>query len=339
MTYQQYVKARSAHMKQQGSTLSGAERMKQIASEWNSKAKGIAMQGGSFMDILKQLPNLIIGGGAKQTKKQKGEGFSDFLDGMTDVIGKTSSFLGGELMNKKEPKMKGKGIKSVVKKIAKYGLPLAGTAAIMALGNRGIDVQSGFDSRNFQPFVEVDMERNTPAMDEDQITGFGLKKKGKKTMKGKGAKINKIGQIAKKFSIPLLTAVSILASGAVAQNELELLSKNVLNTQYGKGVKMDKFKKLAKKYAIPVASVLGVLLAGKNLINFAKDYVNEQFGGFEGEGIKKKMTKKQMEGEGFFDFIGDIQDGIKSAFGNPTNPIDVITKTAGTTLSALLFIL
>jgi hypothetical protein len=33
----------------------------------------------------------------------------------------------------------------------------------MALGgNKGIDVQGGFDSRNFQPFVEVDMERNTP---------------------------------------------------------------------------------------------------------------------------------------------------------------------------------
>jgi hypothetical protein len=332
MTYQQYVKARSQHLKQQGTTLKGTERMKQIANEWNGKGKGIAMAGGSFMDILKQLPGLIMGG---QLKTEKGEGFSDFLDGMTDAIGKTSSFLGGELMNKKEPKMKGKGVKSVLKKVAKYGLPLAGTVALLALGNKGIDVQGGFDSRNFQPFVEVDMERNTPMMDENEITGMGLKKKGKK-MTGKGAKINKIGQIAKKFGIPLLTAVAILASGAVAQNEAELLLKTVLNTQRGGGVKMNKLKNLAKKYALPVATVLGVLVSGKKLINFAEDYVNEQFGNFEGEGVKKKMTKKQMkqmQGEGFFSDIGDAVSGFFS------DPVEAITKTAGMTLSALPFIL
>jgi len=206
MTYQQYVKARSAHMKQQGSTLSGADRMKQIANEWNSKGRGIAMMGGSFMDILKELPGLIIGG---QVKRR-------------------------ELVNNKQKKMTGHGAKlNKLKKYAlKIGLPLATVGAIMALNRGGIDMQSGFDSRNFQPFVDVEMERNTPAMDEDQITGLGLKKKN-----------------------------------------------------------------------------------------------------------KKKMSKKQMEGEGFFDFIGDIQDGIKGAFGNPTNPTDVITKTAGMTLSALPFIL
>jgi hypothetical protein len=350
MTYQQYVKARSQHLKQQGTTLKGTERMKQIANEWNGKGKGIAMAGGSFMDILKQLPGLIMGG---QLKTEKGEGFSDFLDGMTDAIGKTSSFLGGELMNKKEPKMKGKGVKSVLKKVAKYGLPLAGTVALLALGNKGIDVQGGFDSRNFQPFVEVDMERNTPMMDENEITGFGLKKKGKK-MTGKGT-INKIGQIAKKFGIPLLTAVSILASGAVAKNQLDILSKefgDYTSFMRGEGVKMDKFKKLAKKYAVPVSVILGVLVAGRNLDlkNVAKetgDFIklSRAMMGFGKKG-KKKMTKKQMkqmEGEGFFDFIGDavgsIQDGIKGAFGNPTNPVDVITKTAGMTLSALPFIL
>ena len=206
MTYQQYVKARSAHMKQQGSTLSGADRMKQIANEWNSKGRGIAMMGGSFMDILKELPGLIIGG---QVKRR-------------------------ELVNNKQKKMTGHGAKlNKLKKYAlKIGLPLATVGAIMALNRGGIDMQSGFDSRNFQPFVDVEMERNTPAMDEDQITGLGLKKKN-----------------------------------------------------------------------------------------------------------KKKMSKKQMEGEGFFDFIGDIQDGIKGAFENPTNPRDVITKTAGMTLSALPFIL
>jgi hypothetical protein len=363
MTYQQYVKARSQHLKQQGTTLKGTERMKQIANEWNGKGKGIAMAGGSFMDILKQLPGLIMGG---QLKTEKGEGFSDFLDGMTDAIGKTSSFLGGELMNKKEPKMKGKGVKSVLKKVAKYGLPLAGTVALLALGNKGIDVQGGFDSRNFQPFVEVDMERNTPMMDENEITGFGLKKKGKK-MTGKGT-INKIGQIAKKFGIPLLVATAILASGAVAQNEAELLLNTVLNTQRGGGAKLDKFKKMAKKYGVPLATVLGVLVAGRNLDlknvdlkNIAKmagdtaknvaketgDFIklSRAMMGFGKKG-KKKMTKKQMkqmEGEGFFDFIGDavgsIQDGIKGVFGNPTNATDVITKTAGMTLSALPFIL
>jgi hypothetical protein len=335
MTYQQYVKARSQHLKQQGTTLKGTERMKQIANEWNGKGKGIAMAGGSFMDILKQLPGLIMGG---QLKTEKGEGFSDFLDGMTDAIGKTSSFLGGELMNKKEPKMVGGGAKlNKLKKLAlKFGVPLATAGALMALGqDKGIDLQGGFDSRNFQPFVEVDMERNTPMMDENEITGMGLKKKGKK-MTGKGAKINKIGQIAKKFGIPLLTAVAILASGAVAQNEAELLLKTVLNTQRGGGVKMNKLKNLAKKYALPVATVLGVLVSGKKLINFAEDYVNEQFGNFEGEGVKKKMTKKQMkqmQGEGFFSDIGDAVSGFFS------DPVEAITKTAGMTLSALPFIL
>ena len=165
------------------------------------------MMGGSFMDILKELPGLIIGG---QVKRR-------------------------ELVNNKQKKMTGHGAKlNKLKKYAlKIGLPLATVAAIMALGNRGgIDMQSGFDSRNFQPFVDV--ERNTPDMDENEITG------------------------------------------------------------------------------------LGVGLKKKN---------------------KKKMSKKQMEGEGFFDFIGDIQDGIKGVFGNPTNPVDVITKTAGATLSALPFIL
>jgi hypothetical protein len=304
MTYQQYVKARSQHLKQQGTTLKGTERMKQIANEWNGKGKGIAMAGGSFMDILKQLPDLIMGGQLK--------------DDEMEMVG------GGAKLNK-------------LKKLAlKFGVPLATAGALMALGqDKGIDLQGGFDSRNFQPFVEVDMERNTPMMDENEITGMGLKKKGKK-MTGKGAKINKIGQIAKKFGIPLLTAVAILASGAVAQNEAELLLKTVLNTQRGGGVKMNKLKNLAKKYALPVATVLGVLVSGKKLINFAEDYVNEQFGNFEGEGVKKKMTKKQMkqmQGEGFFSDIGDAVSGFFS------DPVEAITKTAGMTLSALPFIL
>jgi hypothetical protein len=326
MTYQQYVKARSQHLKQQGTTLKGTERMKQIANEWNGKGKGIAMAGGGFMDILKQLPGLIIGGGVVNN----------------------------------EEKMKGKGVKSVLKKVVKYGLPLAGTAALMALGNKGIDVQGGFDSRNFQPFELIgDDEPATPAMDEDKITGFGLKKKGKK-MTGKGT-MNKIGQIAKKFGIPLLVATAILSSGAVAQNEAELLLKTVLNTQRGGGVKMDKFKKMAKKYGVPVATVLGVLVAGRNLDlkNISKmsgDFVTKAdketkdfiqltraMLGYGKKNSKKKMTKKQMEGEGFFDFIDDavssVQDTIKGAFNNTSNPVDVITKTAGMTLSALPFIL
>jgi predicted GNAT family acetyltransferase len=87
-----------------------------------------------------------------------------------------------------------------------------------------------------------------------------------------------------------MTAVAILASGAVAQNEAELLSTI-------KDVKM------LKKLAVKSVAVLGVLVSGKKLINVAENYVNEQFGNFEGEGVKKKMTKKQMkqmQGEGFF---------------------------------------
>jgi hypothetical protein len=70
MTYQQYVKARSQHLKQQGTTLKGTERMKQIANEWNGKGKGIAMAGGGFMDILKQLPDLIMGGGVVNNEEK-----------------------------------------------------------------------------------------------------------------------------------------------------------------------------------------------------------------------------------------------------------------------------
>lgn len=223
MRYQDYVKLRSKHMKQQGTTLTGSQRMKQIANEWNSKGKGIAMMGGSFMDILEQLPKLIMGGELKSG------------------------------MPKKE-KMTGHGAKlNKLKKYAlKIGLPLATAAALMTLGNRGgIDMQSGFDTRNFQPFVDVEMERNTPAMDEDQITGLGLKNKNKKKMVVKNKK--------------------------------------------------------------------------------------------QHDALKKLGYMPTMEGEGFFDFIGDavgsIQDGIKGAFGNTSNPVDVITKTAGMTLSALPFIL
>jgi len=265
MTYQDYVKLRSKHMREHGTTLTGSERMKQIANEWNSKGKGIVMAGGSFMDIIKQLPGLIMGGQLK-TKKEKGEGFSDFLDGMTDAIGKTSSFLGGEIKPKKQ-KMTGHGAKlNKLKKYAlKIGLPLATAAALMTLGNRGgIDIQSGFDSRNFQPFVDVEMERNTPQMDEDEITGLGVKKKGNK-----------------KAKYP---------------------------------------HHMAKGNSI-------VLVKNKK----------------QHDALKKAGYKTSMEGEGFFDFIGDavgsIQDGIKGAFGNPTNASDVITKTAGMTLSALPFIL
>ena len=96
MTYQQYVKARSQHMKEQGTALSGAERMKKIGSEWSQRGKGIAMQGGSFADIVNGL----------------------------------KGFLGSGLENDNEPKMKGKGIKSVLKKVAKYALPLAGSAGL-----------------------------------------------------------------------------------------------------------------------------------------------------------------------------------------------------------------
>lgn len=146
MRYQDYVKLRSKHMKQQGTTLTGSERMKQIANEWKTRGRGIAMAGGSFMDILEQLPKMIMGGELK----------------------------GGEL------KMVGSGAKlNKLKKYAlKIGLPLATAAALMALSNdKGIDVQSGFDSRNFQPFVDIELENNTPSMDEDKITGMGLKKK------------------------------------------------------------------------------------------------------------------------------------------------------------------
>ena len=233
MRYQDYVKLRSKHMKQQGTTLTGSQRMKQIANEWNSKAKGIAMMGGSFMDILEQLPKLIMGGELKSG------------------------------MPKKE-KMTGHGAKlNKLKKYAlKIGLPLATAAALMTLGNRGgIDMQSGFDTRNFQPFVDVEMERNTPDMDEDQITGLGLKKK---------------------------------------------KSKFPHNMVKGGRVMVVKNKK-------------------------------------QHDALKKLGYMPTMEGEGFFDFIGDavgsIQDGIKGAFGNTSNPVDVITKTAGMTLSALPFIL
>jgi len=236
MTYQDYVKLRSKHMKQQGTTLTGSQRMKQIANEWNSKGRGIAMMGGSFMDIIKQLPGLIMGGELKSG------------------------------MPKKE-KMTGHGAKlNKLKKYAlKIGLPLATAAALMTLGNRGgIDIQSGFDSRNFQPFVDVEMERNTPQMDEDEITGLGVKKKGNK-----------------KAKYP---------------------------------------HHMAKGNSI-------VLVKNKK----------------QHDALKKAGYKTSMEGEGFFDFIGDavgsIQDGIKGAFGNPTNASDVITKTAGMTLSALPFIL
>ena len=64
--------------------------------------------------------------------------------------------------------------------------------------------------------------------------------------------------------------------------------------------------------------------------------MNEQFGNFEGEGVKKKMTKKQMkqmQGEGFFSDIGDAVGDFFS------DPVEAITKTAGMTLSALPFIL
>jgi hypothetical protein len=255
MTYQQYVKARSQHLKQQGTTLKGTERMKQIANEWNGKGKGIAMAGGGFMDILKQLPDLIMGGG---------------------VVNNEEKMVGG-----------GAKLDKLKKMAVKFGIPLASAAALMALGgNKGIDVQGGFDSRNYQPFVEVEMENNTPAMDEDKITGFGLKKKGKKKQMGKGT--------------------------------------------------MTKIAQIAKRYAIPVSVVLGVLVSGKKLINVAENYVNEQFGNFEGEGVKKKMTKKQMkqmQGEGFF---SDIGDAVWDFF---SDPVEAITKTAGMTLSALPFIL
>jgi hypothetical protein len=196
----------------------------------------------------------------------------------------------------------------------------------MALGQNVNMRDVPFDSRNFQDYEMV----NTPAMDADKITGMGLKKKGKKTQKGQGYKINKIGQIAKKFGIPLLTAVAILSAGLVAENETEILLSDAM---MGKGAKLDKFKKLAKKYAVPVSVIIGVLTAAKNLdldMDFTK-LVPSKLTGLGG----KKMTKKQkqMQGEGFFSDIGDSISGFFS------DPVSAVEKTAAFTLSALPFIL
>lgn len=202
MTYQQYVKARSAQMKAQGVNLTGAERMKQIAHEWRSKAKGLAMAGGSVSDVLKH-------GSSVNLNKE--------------MVGK------GAKLNK-------------VKKLAvKFGIPLAVASALFLAGeNKGLVMGGKPDMRNFQEFEMVDTEYPNPAMDDDKITGFGLKKKGKKAMKG------------------------------------------------------------------------------------------------------KKLTKKQMEGDGFFDFITDIQDGIKGIFGNPQSVGDLagtVANAGSTVAGALPFIL
>ena len=202
MTYQQYVKARSAQMKAQGVNLTGAERMKQIAHEWRSKAKGLAMAGGSFSDVVKH-------GSSVNLNKE--------------MVGK------GAKLNK-------------VKKLAvKFGIPLAVASALFLAGeNKGLVMGGKPDMRNFQEFEMVDEENPTSAMDADKMTGLGLKKKGKKVMKG------------------------------------------------------------------------------------------------------KKLNKKQMEGEGFFDFITDIQDGIKGVFGNPQSVGDLagtVANTGSTVAGALPFIL
>ena len=205
MTYQQYVKARSAQMKAQGVNLTGAERMKQIAHEWRSKAKGLAMAGGSFSDVVKH-------GSSVNLNKE--------------MVGK------GAKLNK-------------VKKLAvKFGIPLAVASALFLAGeNKGLVMGGKPDMRNFQEFEMVDEENPTPYMEEEKITGLGLKK-GKKVMKGK--KLN------------------------------------------------------------------------------------------------KKQMKDMMAGEGFFDFITDIQDGIKGVFGNPQSVGDLagtVANTGSTVAGALPFIL